>query len=156
MKSMIKSLLTIALIAVMAAGCGPSLAPGMYTTGGAGQVNRVIAGKVVSVQPVQISANSSGVAGTVVGGLAGGILGSTIGHGTGSALAALGGAVAGGVLGNAAENHLTQQQGLEYVVKTKDGSMVSVVQGPTPVFYRGQHVLVEYGDQARIIPDPNY
>jgi outer membrane lipoprotein SlyB len=51
---------------------------------------------------------------------------------------------------------LTKQPGISYAVKTKGGSIVSVVQGPTPAFSVGQHVLVEYGIRARIVDDPSY
>lgn len=159
MKTILKGVKCLGLIALIAAtltGCTTSLSPDTYANGGAGQVNRVIPGVVVGARSVQVSDDHS-TAGTIVGGLTGAVVGSTIGHGTGSALGAIGGAVAGGVLGNMAGTHLGKQTGIEYIIKTRGGSMLSVVQGPNPFFQRGAHVLVEYGgDRARVIADPSY
>lgn len=160
MRSLGRNLLVLILVALAVTGCTPSLSPDTYTTSGAGKVNRVVAGVVVSSRVVQVSddanAGDGGKTGMIAGGIAGAIAGSALGGGRGSALTAVGGAVAGGVLGNVAQKGLTKQTGVEYVIKTKDGSLISVVQGPTPTFQRGQHVLVEYGRRARVIADPSY
>ncbi len=161
MKILTRSLVTAAFIALTVTGCAPSISPDTYSTSGAGQVNRVIAGRVVSARVVNVSGDSltqgGGVVGTVAGAGAGAIAaGSAIGGGNGSAIAAIGGAVLGGVLGNYAEKKITSQQGMEYVVKTNGGDMISVVQGISPRFSIGQHVLVEYGARARVAIDPSY
>ena len=161
MKSLVKSLAVATLVAITITGCAPSISPDTYSTSSAGQVNRVIAGTVVSARVVQVSGDTltpgGGAVGTLAGAGAGAIAaGSTIGQGNGSLLAALGGAVLGGVAGNYAEKKITSQQGIEYVVKTKSGDMVSVVQGIAPRFNIGQHVLVQYGARARVTADPSY
>lgn len=156
MKSMIKSALLIAVMGMTLAGCGTSLSPNYYTSESAGQANRVVAGTIVSSRIVNVS-NGTNAIGTVAGGAAGAIAaGSLIGQGNGSLLAGIGGALVGGYLGNRAENALSKQQGIEYIIKTTSGGMVSVVQDQSVVFARGQHVLVEYGDRARVIADPSY
>lgn len=160
MKSLAKALIVLSVIAVTATACAPNISPDTYSTSSAGQVNRVIAGTIVSAREVQVSGDTltqgGGMIGTLAGGAAGGIAGSSIGQGRGSALAAIGGAVLGGALGNVAEKKITSQRGMEYVVKTKNGSMVSVVQGATPRFSVGQRVLVQYGARARVTLDPSY
>lgn len=160
MKSIAKFLGAILSVTLVLTGCAPSISPDTYASSSAGEVNKVIAGVVVSARPVTVSGDTftpgGGMIGTLAGGAAGAIAGSQIGHNSGSALAAIGGAVAGGMLGNYAEKKITQQTGMEYIVRTKDGSMLSVVQGLQPNFQRGQHVLVEYGDRARVISDPGY
>jgi len=160
MKPFAKTLLTATLIALAVTACAPSISSDTYSTTSAGQVNRVVAGVVVSSRPVKVSGDSlgagGGMIGTIAGGAAGAIAGSSIGGGRGSLLTGIGGALAGGALGNMAEKKLTSQQGIEYVIKLTDGSMVSIVQGASPVFRRGQHVLIEYGARSRVTLDPDY
>lgn len=160
MKLVTKSLLTATFVAITLGGCAPTISPNNYATSSAGQVNNVVSGVVVSARPVNVSGDSltpgGGMVGTLTGAGVGGILGSQVGHNAGSVLAAVGGAVAGGVIGNYAEKKITGQTGMEYVIRTRNHSMISVVQGLQPSFQRGQHVLVEYGDRARVIADPNY
>jgi len=40
------------------------------------------------------------------------------------------------------------------VVQTQNGNLMTVVQGPDPVFSTGMRVLVLYGSPSRIIADP--
>jgi outer membrane lipoprotein SlyB len=152
---------SVLLIMLVLAGCASSLSPDTYTTRTAGSIHRVVKGRIVSARVVQVSddwnSGDGGATGTLAGAALGALAGSQIGHGTGSAAAAIGGAVAGGVLGNATQKGFTGQVGVEYVIKLRNGSMISVVQGPRPTLNRGQHVLIEYGyGRARVIPDPDY
>ena len=159
MQTINKFLIIIFSAVLGISGCTKSLSPDTYTTSSAGQVNRVIPGVVVSSRPVQIAddanANDGGMTGTLGGAAIGGIAGSAIGQGRGSALGLVGGAILGGIAGNAVQGQVTKQTGIEYVIRTKQG-MVSVVQGLTPAFSRGQHVLIQYGSRARVIADPNF
>ena len=70
------------------------------------------------------------------------------------AVGAIAGAVAGGVAGALTEEALTKQTGMEYVVKTNNGSLISVVQSDDVPFEINQHVIVLYGTRSRIINDP--
>ena len=141
------------------AGCAPSLSPDVYTTENAGQVHKVVKGVIVSSRFVSVSDSGTGISvGSVTGGALGAIAGSQIGQGNGSLAAGIGGALLGGIAGNHAQKGLTTQTGVEYVVRLSNKSLISVVQGPTPIFNRGKHVLVQYGagGRSRIIADPNY
>lgn len=60
----------------------------------------------------------------------------------------------GAIAGAASERALSQAKGLEYVVQTENGNLMTVVQGPDPVFTTGMRVLVLYGSPSRIIADP--
>jgi outer membrane lipoprotein SlyB len=158
MKSFLKSLLVIALACLVLTGCNPSLSSNDYSYGSAGQVSRVLKGTIVSARIVTVDNNGDNTAGTVAGGVAGALAGSALGGGRGSALFAVGGAVLGGVAGNRIENSLSKQQGMEYVVKTKGDGMVSIVQGLTPTFQRGQKVMIIYGgggegSRGRVVAD---
>ncbi len=81
--------------------------------------------------------------------------GSTIGGSDqAAAIGAVGGLVVGAIAGAASERALSQAKGLEYVVQTENGNLMTVVQGPDPVFSAGMRVLVLYGSPSRIIADP--
>jgi outer membrane lipoprotein SlyB len=161
MKTLTKTLVATTFAALTLVGCAPSISPDTYTTSSAGQVNRVIAGRIVSARPVHVSGDTytdgGGMVGTLAGGAAGAIAGSSIGGGRGSLLAGLGGALIGAGLGNMAEKKLTSQEGMEYIIKTKDGQMLTIVQSATPALRVGQHVLLQYGgNRSRLIADPSY
>lgn len=153
MKSIVKTFSVIVLAALMLSGCMVNLGQDSYSST-AGQGGRAIKGVVSGARIVQV-ASEDNTAGTIIGGLTGAVAGSAIGQGRGSALGAIGGAVVGGALGNMAQKSMSRQQAIEYVVKTKQG-MYTVVQGVSPPFNRGQHVLVMFGERIRIIADPDY
>jgi outer membrane lipoprotein SlyB len=141
------------------AGCAPSLSPDLYSTESAGQVQHVVQGVVISSRVVKVSDPGTGIGvGSIAGGALGAIAGSEIGGGRGSLAAGVGGALLGGIAGNQAQKKLSTQTGVEYIVRLRNKSLISIVQGPTPSFSRGQHVLVQYGvgSRSRVIADPNY
>lgn len=133
--------------------CTPNVSPDSYAVGTAGQVNRVVRGKVINARQVDLSGTQSGV-GAGAGALAGGVGGSYIGGGTRSNIVgAIGGAVAGGIAGAVAEEAATRQKGVEYIVETENGSLITIVQGADAPLSVGDRVLVLYGTRSRIIPD---
>lgn len=67
---------------------------------------------------------------------------------------AIGGLVVGAIAGAATERNVSSQMGMEYVVETVNGNLMTVVQGAEPAFVPGMRVLVLYGSPARIIADP--
>lgn len=69
---------------------------------------------------------------------------------------AVGGAVIGGIAGAAIESSATKQTGMEYVVETENGNLMTIVQGKDPLFTQGSKVLVLYGNPSRIITDPRH
>ncbi|HCP77733.1 MAG: hypothetical protein CML16_11125 [Pusillimonas sp.] len=142
-----------AVCVALLAGCANNINPNTYSVSSVGQVNRTIAAVIVSARDVDIS-GTSGV-GATAGVAAGATAGSAIGGGTRSnVLGAIGGAVIGGIAGAAIENSATQKTGIEYVVQTSNGNLMTLVQGLEPRFSEGQSVLVLYGSPSRLIPDP--
>lgn len=140
-------------------GCAPSLSPNIYDTANAGQIHRVAQGMVISSRAVRVSDSGTGVGvGTVAGGALGAIAASQIGQGNGSLAAGIGGALLGGIAGGHAQQGLSSQDGIEYVIRLHNKSLISIVQGPKPSFNCGQHVLVQYGagGRSRVIADPAY
>lgn len=134
-------------------GCVQDVSPNSYSVGSVGEVNRTVAGTVISVREVDIRGTTS--LGGTTGALAGATAGSALGGGTRSNIVgALGGAVVGGLAGAAIEASATKQKGMEYVIQTTNGNLMTIVQGNSPIFVMGNKVLVLYGSPSRIIPDP--
>lgn len=157
MKFCIHCLLSILALSLFT-GCASSLSPDVYTTSGAGQIHHVVKGVITSTRVVKVTGNGDLGVGGIAGGALGAIAGSEIGGGRGSLATGIGGALLGGLAGNQIQKGLSSQTGIEYVVKLRNNSLISVVQAPTPTFNRGQHVLVQYGagGRPRIISDPDY
>jgi hypothetical protein len=97
---------------------------------------------------------ADGTTGAAAGAAAGGVLGSaTPGNRVAEALGAVGGALMGGLIGSAAERAANSGDGVEYVVRKRNGELVSVVQRDLVPLEVGARVLVIEGAQARIVPD---
>lgn len=96
--------------------CAPNISPDVVSASNANEMQTAVEGVIVSKRVVTVKGDSN-LLGTGIGAVAGGIAGSTIGGGRGQMLATLGGAVLGGAAGNIAQDKLTSQQGIEYVVK---------------------------------------
>lgn len=166
---MIKKILLVACAALTLQGCAtyptpcgtgpgtfgyaPNYCANSYGAYTAGQATPVTRGVIYSARTVKVQGTN--VIGTVAGGVLGAVAGSAIGGGTGRILGAAGGGLVGAGLGNLVEGKLTSKWAIEYVVRTTGGNFVSVAQtgDAMPI---GQHVLIIYGSQTRVIPDPNY
>lgn len=142
-------------ISLVLSACAPNVSPDSYSVGAVGNVNRAVKGSIVSARKVDINGTNSG-GGALAGGAAGGVAGSAMG-GTGNTrtniVGAVGGAVIGAVAGSTIEEAATKQTGMEYVVQTENGALLTIVQGETPAFVEGEKVIVLYGSRSRIIPD---
>ena len=135
--------------------CKPNVSPDSYSVGSVGQVNRVVRGVIVSARAVAISGTNTGI-GAGAGAVAGGAGGSTIGGSTEANIAAgVAGAVVGGLVGAMAEQEMTRQMGMEYIIEVKNGLLITVVQGDESPLGVGDKVLVIYGGRARVIKSPN-
>ena len=149
-----RTLILFGIAAFSLLGCTSNISPKTYSVGSVGQVNRSIAATIISSREIDV-AGSSGVGGT-----AGAATGAVIGSGAGGSdartniVGAIGGAVIGGLAGSAIQSNATKQKGMEYVVETENGNLMTIVQGIEPVFSEGQRVLVLYGSPSRLIADP--
>ena len=149
MKAIVMLLPAIMLISA----CAPNVSPNSYSVGSVGEVNRTIDGIIISAREVSINGTSS--IGGPAGLAAGAVAGSALGGGARANIAgAIGGAVIGGVAGAVAENSITKQKGMEYVIQTSNGNLMTIVQGDANRFYVGNKVLILYGSPSRIIADP--
>lgn len=146
---MLRSLLVLLFLV----GCAPNISPDSYGVGSVGNVNRAVKGTVVSARSVDITGAKSG-AGALAGASAGGVAGSYVGGDTRTnVLGAIGGVVVGAAAGAVAEEAATKQTGMEYVVETSNGALLTIVQGNEVVFPKGQKVIVLYGSRSRVIAD---
>ena len=148
-----KKLFVLALSIVLTA-CASNLDTNRYQTSAAGQINSVQEGVIINVRNVRIATENGGV-GSLAGAVAGGAGGSMIGGNSAvNVIGAVGGAVLGGYLGSKAQEGLSTQNGIEYVVKLNNGKAITLTQGNDVVFTVGQPVYVldaDYGERARII-----
>jgi len=142
-------------VAAALSACAPNVRTDSYSIGSVGQVNRTVAGVVISVRSVSIDGSQGG--GAAAGAAAGGVAGSTIGGSDrANAVGAIGGIVVGAIAGAATERSVSATRGLEYVVQTENGNLMTVVQGPEPAYATGSRVLVLYGSPSRVIADPRH
>lgn len=148
-----KALALGCLVLALFSGCAANVSPQSYSVGSVGQINRTVPATVINAREIDISGTTSlgGATGTAAGAVAGSGAGG--GSGRGSVLGAIGGAVIGSMAGAAIEANATKQKGMEYVVETENGNMMSLVQGNDPIFGIGQKVLVLYGSPSRLIAD---
>lgn len=144
----------VAAVTLAVSGCASNISPQTYSVGSVGQVNRTVSGTIISARQVDI-AGSTGVgagAGTATGAVVGSAAGGN--NSRGNIVGAIGGAIIGGIAGSAIEANATKQKGIEYVVETENGHLMTIVQGLDPMLNSGQKVLVLYGSPSRVIADP--
>jgi len=149
-----KTLVILGVAIAALGGCASNLSPQTYSVGSVGQVNRTVAATVIGAREVDI-AGTTGVGGGA-GMATGAVVGSAAGgnNARGNIVGGIGGAIVGALAGAAIEANATKQKGMEYVVETENGNLMTIVQGLDTVFAAGQKVLVLYGSPSRLIADP--
>ena len=116
---------TVLVLGLLMGACTTNISPDTYSVDSVGSVTRSVPGVIVSSRPVNVEGTQK--IGGVTGAVAGGVAGSAIGGGDRAhALGAIGGAVIGALAGSAIEKGITNQTGIEYVVKTADPGTGSV------------------------------
>ena len=142
------------ITAISLAACGANLNIDRYETSGTGNVNTVSQGVIINARPVTIS-TENGEVGQLAGGIVGGVAGSMVSDNTlVQTIGTVGGAVLGGYVGGKAQQGLSTQGGMEYIVKLDSGRSVTLTQGDDVVFSVGQSVYVldaDSDERARII-----
>jgi outer membrane lipoprotein SlyB len=146
--------LLIALAVASLAAC-TTTSPDVIQKGDAQRMSQVQDATVLSVRPVVVEGNQSGI-GAAAGGVAGAVAGSTVGgHREGAVVGVLG-AVAGGVIGNAVERMSTREEAVEVLVQLKNGERRSIVQAKgSETLVPGEPViLVTTGGKTRVTRAP--
>ncbi len=139
--------LTLALAA-----CAPRNTNTTYSGADIGRAANVSYGTIVSMRPVTVQAENSGV-GTIGGAALGGVAGSFIGRNNLGAniLGAIGGAIVGGVVGTAVENQVGRGEAVEFIIHEDFAQApVSVVQTNEDNFQPGERVAITRGARTRL------
>ncbi|MDD3575874.1 glycine zipper 2TM domain-containing protein [Halothiobacillus sp.] len=140
-QSSIKWAVPIIMLAALT-GCVTPMSGDVYSRNNAMQMQTVQYGTIESLRGVRIAGTKTPI-GAIGGAVVGGLLGSGVGGGLGRDLATVGGAIGGGVAGSAIEEGVTQQNGVEIVVRLDNGRTVSIVQAVGgQIFSLGQRVQV--------------
>ncbi|MHB1229768.1 MAG: outer membrane lipoprotein [Halothiobacillus sp.] len=132
----------LGVVSVLLGGCVTPLSSDVYGRNAAMQMQTVQYGTIESLRGVQIAGAQSPL-GMIGGAVVGGLLGNSVGGGRGRDLATVGGVIAGGVAGSAIQEGVTQQNGVEIIVRLDNGRTVSIVQAVgAQMFSLGQRVQV--------------
>ena len=141
-----KPLLALTILPLVFSSCVPQELTGdTYSRQEAGQTQTVRTGTVTEVRYVKLQGGST--AGSVIGAVAGGVAGNQVGAGSGKTLATLAGVGVGALAGSAAEQQMSNRQGVELTIRMKDGETIAITQESSKreTFYVGDRVRVIYG-----------
>lgn len=146
-------LLVLSLAAALSA-C-TTTSPDVIQKGDAQRLSQVQDATVLSVRPVTVDGNQSGI-GAAAGGVVGGVAGSTVGgHREGAVVGVLG-AVAGAVVGNAVERMGTREEAVEILLQLRNGERRAIVQakGNENLVPGDAVILVTTGGKTRVTRAP--
>ena len=147
--------LLIALAVTGALAACTTTSPDVIQKGDAQRMSQVQDATVLSIRPVVVEGNQSGLGGAA-GAVAGGVAGSTVGgHREGAVVGVLG-AVAGAVIGNAVERYGTREEAVEVLVQLKNGERRAIVQakGNETLVPGDAVILVSTGGKTRVTRAP--
>jgi outer membrane lipoprotein SlyB len=150
---MLKLSLSILFAAALAA-CTTS-SPDVIRREDAQRLSTVQDAVVLSVRPVTVDGNQSGIGGAA-GALVGGVAGSSVGGRRESAIVGVLGAVAGAVVGNAVERAGTKEEAYEILVQLRNGERRSIVQakGKEALEAGDAVILINTGGKVRVTKAP--
>lgn len=147
-------LAALALAATLAA-C-TTTSPDVVRREDANRMSTVTDAVVLSVRPVTVEGQQSGVGGAA-GGVVGAVAGSSMGSGRrDSTVGSVLGAVAGAVVGNAIERAATKEEAVEVMVQLRNGERRAIVQAKgTEELRAGDPVIiVTTGGKVRVTRAP--
>ena len=147
-----KTLLALAVISLAA--CSTT-SPDVIQRGDAQRMSQVQDATVLSVRPVTVEGNQSGI-GATAGGVAGAVAGSSVGGRREGQVVGVIGAVVGAVVGNAIERNATREEAIEILLQMRNGERRSVVQAKGEEnFAAGEAViLTTTGGKTRVTRAP--
>jgi len=165
-KLSLAALAAASLLSLAACASNPMLGTGTpqasasgYTMSQAQSVQSVALGTVISLRPVTLASQQTGI-GALGGGAAGAALGHEIGGGNGQKVATVLGALAGALGGQAIEGAASAERGELVTVKLDSGQVVAITQANDTPLHVGQRVQVltsqsqQWGQPgiARVLP----
>jgi outer membrane lipoprotein SlyB len=142
-------------LAVASLAACTTTSPDVINKNDAQRMSQVQDATVLSVRPVTVEGNQSGL-GATTGGVLGGITGASRGHGAEQAAIGVIGAVAGAVVGNAVERYGTREEAVEVLVQLKNGERRAIVQakGNETLNAGDAVILVTTGGKTRVTKAP--
>jgi outer membrane lipoprotein SlyB len=146
-KYFIASLMVLSLL-----GCSIQDGTGRYRVASIGNAQRSIEAVVISAESVLIQSITNGAGGT-----AGGLLGTAAAaESSDNSVVIIAGMIGGAIVGNAIENAANTHEGMEYVIQTGTGALLTVAQvnEGNSIFTAGNKVILVYGYPNRLIKDP--
>lgn len=148
-----KFLLAVAVASLAA--CSTT-SPDVIQRGDAQRLSQVQDATVLSVRPVTVEGNQSGIGGTS-GAVIGGVAGSSVGGRREAIAVGVLGAVAGAVVGNAVERSATREEAVEILLQLRNGERRAIVQAKgNEVLNPGDAViLVTTGGKTRVTRAPS-
>ena len=149
-----KRLIIAASVLAALAGC-TTTSPDVINRNDAQRMSTVQDGVILSLRPVVVEGNQSGL-GAAAGGVVGGMAGGSVGGRRDSVVGGVVGAVVGGVVGNAVERFGTREEAVEILIQLKNGERRSVVQAKAgETLNPGDSViLVSTGGKVRVTKAP--
>lgn len=147
-----KTLLALAVISLAA--CSTT-SPDVIQRGDAQRMSQVQDATVLSVRPVTVEGNQSGI-GATAGGVAGAVAGSSVGGRREAVVVGVLGAVAGAVVGNAVERAGTREDAVEILLQLRNGERKAIVQakGNETLNPGDAVILVTTGGKTRVTRAP--
>jgi outer membrane lipoprotein SlyB len=151
---MMKQLLVASALGILSA-CSTT-SPDVIQRSDAQRMSQVQDAVVLSVRPVTVEGQQSGVGG-VAGGVIGAIAGSSVGGRREGQVVGVLGAVAGAVVGNAIERQGTREEAVELMLQLRNGERRSIVQakGNENLQPGDSVVIVTTGGKTRVSRAPN-
>jgi outer membrane lipoprotein SlyB len=154
---MMRKLLVASVVAAMGvlSACSTT-SPDVVQRGDAQRLSQVQDAVILSIRPVTVDGQQSGV-GAAAGGVVGAVAGSSVGgHREGAVVGVLG-AVAGAMIGNAIERQGTREDALELMLQLRNGDRRAIVQakGLEPLQVGDSVVIVTTGGKTRVTRAPN-
>ena len=148
-----KKILLAVAVASLAA-CSTT-SPDVIQRGDAQRMSQVQDATVLSVRPVTVEGNQSGI-GATAGGVAGAVAGSSVGGHREAVVVGVLGAVAGAVVGNAVERAGTREQAVEILLQLRNGERRAIVQakGNETLNPGDAVIIVTTGGKTRVTRAP--
>lgn len=139
----------VALLIMGLVGCASN--PDRYRVATIGNANRSIGAVVLSADKVTIVEATSGAGATY-----GGMLGGAAASDSDNAGVIIAGIVAGAIIGEAIEAEGKKYNGMEYVIETSNGRLMTVAQvnQGSEIFEPDDQVILVYGYPTRLLRDP--
>jgi len=148
-----KNLLVLSLVVALGA-CSTS-SPDVIQRGDAQRLSEVQDATVLSIRPVTVDGNQTGM-GAAAGGVVGAIAGSSVGGQREGQIVGVLAGVAGAVVGNAIERMGTRDEAVEILLQLKSGERRAIVQAKgSEILLPGDPViLVTTGGKVRVTKAP--